>query len=309
MNIILMQMPSRKILSFLRLKHYLIFSERFCQRQFAKAPTVHHSILSQLEIFLEEYFQRDEIVSKGLPGVQEIAKQLNISSGYLTKLLKKLTGQTTQQHIHNKLIEKAKEKLSTSNLSGRGKITEINVAETVKEIRRALVDADVNFKDKKCFNSDYTGTIDAKIVSSDDLVDLMGGTNEGLNLSEKPTIILIAGLQGSGKTTFSGKLANFLKKKKSKNPLLVACDVYRPAAIDQLKVLGGQTGVPVYTEEGNLNPVQISQNAIEFAKQNKHDVIIIDTAGRLAIDQEMMNEIRNVHQSVKPTETLFVLTL
>ncbi len=135
----------------------------------------------------------------------------------------------------------------------------------------------------------------------------MGGTNEGLNLSEKPTIILIAGLQGSGKTTFSGKLANFLKKKKSKNPLLVACDVYRPAAIDQLKVLGGQTGVPVYTEEGNLNPVQISQNAIEFAKQNKHDVIIIDTAGRLAIDQEMMNEIRNVHQSVKPTETLFVV--
>ena len=112
---------------------------------------------------------------------------------------------------------------------------------------------------------------------------------------------------GSGKTTFSGKLANFLKKKKEQNPLLVACDVYRPAAIDQLKVLGGQTGVPVYTEEGNLNPVQISQNAIEFAKQNKHDVIIIDTAGRLAIDQEMMNEIRNVHQSVKPTETLFVV--
>lgn len=206
------------------------------------------------------------------------------------------------------------------NIQGRGKITEINVAETVKEIRRALVDADVNFKVAKdltkrvqdkalgqnVLTSITPGQLMTKIVH-DELVDLMGGTNEGLNLSEKPTIILIAGLQGSGKTTFSGKLANFLKKKKSKNPLLVACDVYRPAAIDQLKVLGGQTGVPVYTEEGNLNPVQISQNAIEFAKQNKHDVIIIDTAGRLAIDQEMMNEIRNVHQSVKPTETLFVV--
>lgn len=206
------------------------------------------------------------------------------------------------------------------NIQGRGKITEINVAETVKEIRRALVDADVNFKVAKdltkrvqdkalgqnVLTSITPGQLMTKIVH-DELVDLMGGTNEGLNLSEKPTIILIAGLQGSGKTTFSGKLANFLKKKKSKNPLLVACDVYRPAAIDQLKVLGDQTGVPVYTEEGNLNPVQISQNAIEFAKQNKHDVIIIDTAGRLAIDQEMMNEIRNVHQSVKPTETLFVV--
>jgi signal recognition particle subunit SRP54 len=184
------------------------------------------------------------------------------------------------------------------NIQGRGKITEINVAETVKEIRRALVDADVNFKVAKdltkrvqdkalgqnVLTSITPGQLMTKIVH-DELVDLMGGTNEGLNLSEKPTIILIAGLQGSGKTTFSGKLANFLKKKKSKNPLLVACDVYRPAAIDQLKVLGGQTGVPVYTEEGNLNPVQISQNAIEFAKQNKHDVIIIDTAGRLAIDE------------------------
>ncbi|MGV4413963.1 signal recognition particle protein [Chryseobacterium sp. T1] len=206
------------------------------------------------------------------------------------------------------------------NIAGRGKITEINVAETVKEIRRALVDADVNYKvakdltkrvqDKAIGENVLTsltpGQLMTKIVH-DELVDLMGGTQEGINLSDKPTIILIAGLQGSGKTTFSGKLANYLKQKRSKKPLLVACDVYRPAAIDQLKVLGGQTGIPVYTEDGNLNPVNISENAIQFAKQNNHDVVIIDTAGRLAIDQEMMNEIRNVHQAVKPTETLFVV--
>ena len=206
------------------------------------------------------------------------------------------------------------------NIAGRGKITEINVAETVKEIRRALVDADVNYKvakdltkrvqDKAIGENVLTsltpGQLMTKIVH-DELVDLMGGTQEGINLSDKPTIILIAGLQGSGKTTFSGKLANYLKQKRSKKPLLVACDVYRPAAIDQLKVLGGQTGIPVYTEDGNLNPVTISENAIQFAKQNNHDVVIIDTAGRLAIDQEMMNEIRNVHQAVKPTETLFVV--
>ena len=206
------------------------------------------------------------------------------------------------------------------NIAGRGKITEINVAETVKEIRRALVDADVNYKvakdltkrvqDKAIGENVLTsltpGQLMTKIVH-DELVDLMGGTQEGINLSDKPTIILIAGLQGSGKTTFSGKLANYLKQKRSKKPLLVACDLYRPAAIDQLKVLGGQTGIPVYTEEGNLNPVTISENAIQFAKQNNHDVVIIDTAGRLAIDQEMMNEIRNVHQAVKPTETLFVV--
>ena len=196
------------------------------------------------------------------------------------------------------------------NLQGRGKITEINVAETIKEIRRALVDADVNYKiakdltkrvqDKAIGQNVLTsltpGQLMTKIVH-DELVELMGGTQEGINLAGKPSIILIAGLQGSGKTTFSGKLANFLKKKKNKNPLLVACDVYRPAAIDQLSVLGEQTG----------NPVQISQNAIEFAKQNKNDVIIIDTAGRLAIDEEMMNEIRNVHQAIKPSETLFVV--
>ena len=206
------------------------------------------------------------------------------------------------------------------NLSGRGKITEINVAETVKEIRRALVDADVNYKvakdltkrvqDKAIGQNVLTsltpGQLMTKIVH-DELVELMGGTQEGINLADKPSIILIAGLQGSGKTTFSGKLANFLKKKKNKNPLLVACDVYRPAAIDQLGVLGEQIGVPVYKELENKNPVQISQNAIDFAKQNKHDVVIIDTAGRLAIDEEMMNEIRSVHQTIKPSETLFVV--
>lgn len=206
------------------------------------------------------------------------------------------------------------------NLKGRGKITEINVAETVKEIRRALVDADVSYKVAKdltkrvqdkaigqnVLSSISPGQLLTKIVH-DELKELMGGENVGLNIAANPTIILIAGLQGSGKTTFSGKLANYLKKKKAKNPLLVACDVYRPAAIQQLKILGEQIEVPVYTEEENKNPVQISQNALDFAKKNNHNVIIIDTAGRLAIDEEMMNEIRNVHQSIKPTETLFVV--
>ncbi|HCO19560.1 MAG TPA: signal recognition particle protein [Flavobacteriaceae bacterium] len=206
------------------------------------------------------------------------------------------------------------------NIQGRGKITEINVAETVKEIRRALVDADVNYKVAKdltkrvqdkalgqnVLTSITPGQLMTKIVH-DELVELMGTTQEGINLSDKPTIILIAGLQGSGKTTFSGKLANYLKQKRSKNPLLVACDVYRPAAIDQLTVLADQVGVAVYKEIENKNPVEISQNAIQFAKDNKHDVVIIDTAGRLAIDEAMMNEIRNVHQAVKPTETLFVV--
>src|SRR5690606_32886796 len=145
-----------------------------------------------------------------------------------------------------------------------------------------------------------------KIVH-DELAELMGGNSSELNISENPTIILIAGLQGSGKTTFSGKLANYLKTKKGKNPFLVAGDVYRPAAIDQLKVLGGQIGVPVYAEEENKNPVQIAQNAIAKAKEGHHNVIIIDTAGRLAIDEAMMNEIRQVHQTVKPHETLFVV--
>ena len=206
------------------------------------------------------------------------------------------------------------------NIQGRGKITEINVAETVKEIRRALVDADVNYKVAKdltkrvqdkalgqnVLTSITPGQLMTKIVH-DELVELMGTTQEGINLSDKPTIILIAGLQGSGKTTFSGKLANYLKQKRSKNRLLVACDVYRPAAIDQLTVLADQVGVTIYKEIENKNPVEISQNAIQFAKDNKHDVVIIDTAGRLAIDEAMMNEIRNVHQAVKPTETLFVV--
>ena len=206
------------------------------------------------------------------------------------------------------------------NIQGRGKITEINVAETVKEIRRALVDADVNYKVAKdltkrvqdkalgqnVLTSITPGQLMTKIVH-DELVELMGTTQEGINLSDKPTIILIAGLQGSGKTTFSGKFANYLKQKRSKNPLLVACDVYRPAAIDQLTVLADQVGVTIYKEIENKNPVEISQNAIQFAKDNKHDVVIIDTAGRLAIDEAMMNEIRNVHQAVKPTETLFVV--
>ncbi|SDE05981.1 signal recognition particle protein [Riemerella columbipharyngis] len=206
------------------------------------------------------------------------------------------------------------------NLSGRGKITEINVAETVKEIRRALVDADVNYKIAKdltkrvqekaigqnVLTSITPGQLMTKIVH-DELVQLMGGTQEGINLSGKPTIILIAGLQGSGKTTFSGKLANYLKKKRGKNPLLVACDVYRPAAIDQLKVLGEQTNIPVYTDLENKNPSIIAEQAVQFAKENKHDVVIVDTAGRLAVDEQMMNEIKSVHYFIKPTETLFVV--
>lgn len=205
-------------------------------------------------------------------------------------------------------------------LKGKGQITEINVAETVKEVRRALVDADVSYKvakeftDKvkeKALGQDVLTSLNpnqlmVKIVH-DELAKLMGGESAELNLSDNPTIILIAGLQGSGKTTFSGKLANYLKTKKSKNPLLVAGDVYRPAAIDQLKVLGEQIGVPVYAETENKNPVEIAQNALAQAKEGKHNVVIVDTAGRLAIDEAMMNEIRTLHQTLKPTETLFVV--
>jgi signal recognition particle subunit SRP54 len=206
------------------------------------------------------------------------------------------------------------------HLSGRGKITEINVAETVKEIRRALVDADVNYKiakdltkrvqDKAIGQNVLTsltpGQLLTKIVH-DELVDLMGKTQEGINLSGKPAVILIAGLQGSGKTTFSGKLANYLKVKKNKKPLLVACDVYRPAAIEQLKVLGTQIGVEVYAEENVTNPSTIAENGIKYAKENHCDVVIVDTAGRLAIDEQMMNEIKTVHHFIKPNETLFVV--
>lgn len=205
-------------------------------------------------------------------------------------------------------------------LKGKGQITEINVAETIKEVRRALVDADVSYKVAK----DFTDRVKEKAMGQDvltslnpnqlmvkivhdELATLMGGESEELDLSASPSIILIAGLQGSGKTTFSGKLANFLKQKKGKNPLLVAGDVYRPAAVDQLKVLGEQIGVPVYAEEENKNPVQIAQNALKRAKEGNHNVIIIDTAGRLAIDEAMMNEIREIHQTVKPNETLFVV--
>lgn len=205
-------------------------------------------------------------------------------------------------------------------LKGHGQISEINVAETIKEIRRALVDADVSYKVAKDFTQEVRekalgqsvltslqpGQLMTKIVH-DEMAKLMGGETKELDISSNPTIVLIAGLQGSGKTTFSGKLANFLKKKKGKNPLLVAGDIYRPAAIDQLKVLGEQVGVPVYSDEDNKNPVEIAEKALAYAKENKHNVIIVDTAGRLAIDETMMNEIRNIHQAIKPTETLFVV--
>jgi len=205
-------------------------------------------------------------------------------------------------------------------LKGHGSITEVNVAETLKEVRRALLDADVNFKIAKEFTNTVKekalgqnvlttlqpGQLMVKLVK-DELTLLMGVDAEGINLSGTPSIILMSGLQGSGKTTFSGKLANYLKNKKSKKPLLVACDVYRPAAINQLHVVGDQIGVEVFSEPGNQNPVQIAQNAIAHAKQNGHTVVIIDTAGRLAVDEAMMTEIANVHQAIKPHETLFVV--
>ncbi|OYU85714.1 MAG: signal recognition particle protein [Flavobacterium sp. BFFFF2] len=205
-------------------------------------------------------------------------------------------------------------------LKGHGKITEVNVAETLKEVRRALLDADVNFKIAKDFTTRVKekamgqnvlttlqpGQLMVKLVK-DELTDLMGGDATGINLSGNPSIILMSGLQGSGKTTFSGKLANYLKTKKNKKPLLVACDIYRPAAINQLHVVGGQIGVEVYSEPENRNPVQIAQNAVQYARSNGFNVVIVDTAGRLAVDEEMMNEIAAVHQALKPQETLFVV--
>lgn len=205
-------------------------------------------------------------------------------------------------------------------LKGEGRISEINVASTIKEIRRALVDADVNYKiakeftdkvkDKaqgeKVLNAVSPGQQMVKIVK-DELAELMGGTEEELELTAKPTIILIAGLQGSGKTTFSGKLANYLKTRKGRNPLLVAADIYRPAAIDQLKVLGEQVKVPVYSEPENKDAVAIAQNAIAEAKKNGNSVVIIDTAGRLAVDEVMMTEVKNVKDAVQPHEILFVV--
>lgn len=205
-------------------------------------------------------------------------------------------------------------------LKGEGKITEINVAETLKDVRRALLDADVNYKTAKQF----TETVKEKAMGQnvltavkpeqlmvkivhDELAALMGGTATDINLNGNPAIILMSGLQGSGKTTFSGKLAKMLKSKKGKNPFLIAGDVYRPAAIEQLKILGTQIEVPVYFEEENKNPVQIALNGIKQAKQNGHDLVIIDTAGRLAVDEEMMKEIAAIKDAVKPDEILFVV--
>ena len=220
------------------------------------------------------------------------------------------------------MFENLSERLERSFklLKGQGKITEINVAETLKDVRRALLDADVNYKVAKQFtdtvkakalgrdvlNAVKPGEMMVKIVH-DELTELMGGETAQLNVQGQPAVILMSGLQGSGKTTFSGKLAKKLKSEKAKRPLLVACDVYRPAAIDQLKVLGEQIEVPVYTEEGNRNPVEIATNAIKYARQNHFDLVIVDTAGRLAVDEEMMAEIEAIKNAVKPQETLFVV--
>ncbi len=220
--------------------------------------------------------------------------------------------------MFNNLSEKLDKALHV--LKGHGKITEVNVAETLKEVRRALLDADVNFKIAKDFTTRVKdkaigenvlttlqpGQLMVKLVK-DELTELMGGEATGINLTGNPSIILMSGLQGSGKTTFSGKLANYLKTKKNKKPLLVACDIYRPAAINQLHVVGDQIGVEVYSEPENKNAVSIAQNAIQYAKSNGFNVVIVDTAGRLAIDEEMMNEIANVHAAIKPQETLFVV--
>lgn len=205
-------------------------------------------------------------------------------------------------------------------LKGEGRITEINVAETLKDVRRALLDADVNYKIAKSF----TDTVKEKALGQDvlkslkpnqlmikivhdELAELMGGTSIDINLKGSPAIVLMAGLQGSGKTTFAAKLANFLKTKREKNPLLVACDVYRPAAIEQLKVLGEQIQVPVYAELENKNPVTIASSAVKYAKLHSYDVLIIDTAGRLAIDEMMMTEISTIKQAIQPQEILFVV--
>ena len=205
-------------------------------------------------------------------------------------------------------------------LKGEGKITDINVAETLKDIRRALLDADVNYKVAKSFTDRVKekamgqnvltavkpGQLLVKIVH-DELVELMGSTAADLKLENRPAVILMSGLQGSGKTTFSGKLANWQKTQKHRNPLLVACDVYRPAAINQLQVVGESVGVPVYTEPGNMNPVEIARNAVKEAKQKDYNLVIIDTAGRLAVDEQMMNEISALKEALHPDETLFVV--
>ena len=220
------------------------------------------------------------------------------------------------------MFENLTEKLERSFkiLKGEGRITEINVAETLKEIRRALIDADVNYKVAKTFTDEVKqkalgqdvlrsvkpGQMMTKIVR-DELAALMGGTATDIKLDGNPAVILIAGLQGSGKTTFSGKLASFIKSKKGRQVLLVAGDVYRPAAIDQLKILGEQVGVEVYTEPGNNNPVEIAENAIKYARQKSYNTVIVDTAGRLAVDEAMMQEITAIKAAVNPSETLFVV--
>lgn len=205
-------------------------------------------------------------------------------------------------------------------LKGEGKITEINVAETLKDVRKALLDADVNYKVAKTF----TDTVKEKALGQnvltavkpsqlmvkivhDELTQLMGGETAEIDLEGKPAVILMSGLQGSGKTTFSGKLARMLKTKKNKKPLLVACDVYRPAAIEQLRVLAEQIGVPIYSEPDSKNPVKIAENAIQEAKAKGYDVVIVDTAGRLAVDEEMMNEIAAIKKAINPNEILFVV--
>jgi signal recognition particle subunit SRP54 len=221
------------------------------------------------------------------------------------------------------MFESLSEKLDFAfkSLKGDGKLTEINVANSIKEIRRALVAADVNYKIAKDFTdkvkdkalgsenvlaSVKPGELMVKIVH-DEMTELMGGQAAGINIKGNPGIVLISGLQGSGKTTFVGKLAKYLKEKKGKRPLLVACDVYRPAAIDQLGVLADQVGVQIYKEPESKDPVQIALNAINYAKSHSHDLVIIDTAGRLAVDEEMMQEIENIKKAVNPTETLFVV--
>ena len=220
------------------------------------------------------------------------------------------------------MFEKLSDRLERSFkiLKGQGKITEINVAETLKDVRRALIDADVNYKVAKTF----TDTVKAKALGQnvltaitpgelmvkivhDELATLMGGDAASLNLKAKPLVILMSGLQGSGKTTFTGKLAKKLKSEQGKRPLLVACDVYRPAAIDQLKVLAESIQVPVFTIEGSKDPVDIARKALEQARRDNHDLVIIDTAGRLAVDEQMMDEIENIKRAINPTETLFVV--
>ena len=220
------------------------------------------------------------------------------------------------------MFENLSERLERSFkiLKGQGRITEINIAETLKEVRKALLDADVNYKVAKAFTDDVKAKalgqnvllavkpneMMVKIVH-DELAQLMGGEHVDIDTKGSPAIILMAGLQGSGKTTFSGKLANMLKHKRGKNPMLVACDVYRPAAIEQLCVVGQQIGVPVYSEPDCKNPVEIAQNAIKQAKRNANDIVIIDTAGRLAIDEQMMDEIAAIKKAIEPNETLFVV--